>query len=329
MTNKQRKLISQLDENHLKQLIQQSVGSDADKRVYINEWINKHYGKNKSRLADSIDAIVSSIGINGIDGNSTLEFVDNFLKKTNQNLISDYVTLLSGLMDDKVISPQADWLYEPWLYNESIDENVIKIKAIAFILDSKNVKRYGLKNEQGTSLSLKDLEGKSAKEMLDILDNAQTKGTSDYYDLYSDDLTIGDWLNNKGYSEIDIYKVFYPFIQKIVKDAKKLERYEKYLRELLNNSKFLNYFMKRSIKSNSEEDVITAVLSFLESFDTVVEEKVKDKDSDKILQTVLDAMETLHLPRAETIRYFNDVYKPGMSAEEVIQLILKTHGKNI
>lgn len=171
--------LKDLSEDELKGIIQSGEGYDSDRRRYINAWMKKHYGANERRIADATTPIISTIGLHGIDDNQVVEYVDKFLQSTQGNLSGDYVNIVGSLMNNNKIKASDDWLYEPWLYNETTKNNVYKLKALAFVSDRKNVKRYGLEDESGNPLTIDSLKGKTADQMLDIIEKAQTKNFDD------------------------------------------------------------------------------------------------------------------------------------------------------
>ena len=119
-----------------------------------------------------------------------VEYVDKFLQNTQGNLSGDYVNIVGSLMNNKKLKASDDWLYEPWLYNETTKNNVYKLKALAFVSDRSNVKRYGLEDESGNPLTIDSLKGKTADQMLDTIEKAQTKNIDDedttFYDVAQD-----------------------------------------------------------------------------------------------------------------------------------------------
>lgn len=182
--------LKDLSEDKLKEIIQSGEGQESDRRRYINAWIEKHYGANIRRITDATTPIISTIGLHGIDDNQVVEYVDKFLQSTQGNLSGDYVNIVGSLMNNNKIKASDDWLYEPWLYNETTKNNVYKLKALAFVSDRSNVKRYGLKDESGNSLTIDSLKGKTADQMLDTIEKAQTKNFDDedttFYDVAQD-----------------------------------------------------------------------------------------------------------------------------------------------
>ena len=171
--------LKDLSEDKLKEIIQSGEGQESDRRRYINAWIEKHYGANIRRITDATTPIISTIGLHGIDDNQVVEYVDKFLQSTQGNLSGDYVNIVGSLMNNNKIKASDDWLYEPWLYNETTKNNVYKLKALAFVSDRSNVKRYGLEDESGNSLTIDSLKGKTADQMLDTIEKAQTKNFDD------------------------------------------------------------------------------------------------------------------------------------------------------
>ena len=141
--------LKDLSEDELKEIIQSGEGQESDRRRYINAWIEKHYRANIRRITDATTPIISTIGLHGIDDNQVVEYVDKFLQSTQGNLSGDYVNIVGSLMNNNKIKASDDWLYEPWLYNETTKNNVYKLKALAFVSDRSNVKRYGLEDESG------------------------------------------------------------------------------------------------------------------------------------------------------------------------------------
>lgn len=182
--------LKDLSEDELKEIIQSGEGYDSDRRRYITAWMEKHYGANERRIADATTPIISTIGLHGIDDNQVVEYVDKFLQSTEGNLSGDYVNIVGSLMNNNKIKASDDWLYEPWLYNETTKNNVYKLKALAFVSDRSNVKRYGLKDESGNPLTIDSLKGKTADQMLDTIEKAQTKNFDDedttFYDVAQD-----------------------------------------------------------------------------------------------------------------------------------------------
>lgn len=182
--------LKDLSENELKEIIQSGEGQESDRRRYINAWIEKHYGANIRRITDATTPIISTIGLHGIDDNQVVEYVDKFLQSTQGNLSGDYVNIVGSLMNNNKIKASDDWLYEPWLYNETTKNNVYKLKALAFVSDRSNVKRYGLEDESGNPLTIDSLKGKAADQMLDTIEKAQTKNLNDedttFYDVAQD-----------------------------------------------------------------------------------------------------------------------------------------------
>ena len=182
--------LKDLSENELKEIIQSGEGQESDRRRYINAWIEKHYGANIRRITDATTPIISTIGLHGIDDNQVVEYVDKFLQSTQGNLSGDYVNIVGSLMNNNKIKASDDWLYEPWLYNETTKNNVYKLKALAFVSDRSNVKRYGLEDESGNPLTIDSLKGKTADQMLDTIEKAQTKNFDDedttFYDVAQD-----------------------------------------------------------------------------------------------------------------------------------------------
>ena len=179
--------LKDLSEDKLKEIIQSGEGQESDRRRYINAWIEKHYGANIRRITDATTPIISTIGLHGIDDNQVVEYVDKFLQSTQGNLSGDYVNIVGSLMNNNKIKASDDWLYEPWLYNETTKNNVYKLKALAFVSDRSNVKRYGLEDESGNLLTIDSLKGKTADQMLDTIEKAQTKNFDDedttFYDV--------------------------------------------------------------------------------------------------------------------------------------------------
>ena len=171
--------LKDLSEDKLKEIIQSGEGQESDRRRYINAWIEKHYGANIRRITDATTPIISTIGLHGIDDNQVVEYVDKFLQSTQGNLSGDYVNIVGSLMNNNKIKASDDWLYEPWLYNETTKNNVYKLKALAFVSDRSNVKRYGLEDESGNSLTIDSLKGKTADQMFDTIEKAQTKNFDD------------------------------------------------------------------------------------------------------------------------------------------------------
>ena len=171
--------LKDLSENELKEIIQSGEGQESDRRRYINAWIEKHYGANIRRITGATTPIISTIGLHGIDDNQVVEYVDKFLQSTQGNLSGDYVNIVGSLMNNNKIKASDDWLYEPWLYNEATKNNVYKLKALAFVSDRSNVKRYGLEDESGNSLTIDSLKGKTADQMFDTIEKAQTKNFDD------------------------------------------------------------------------------------------------------------------------------------------------------
>ncbi len=182
--------LKDLSEDKLKEIIQSGEGQESDRRRYINAWIEKHYGANIRRITDATTPIISTIGLHGIDDNQVVEYVDKFLQSTQGNLSGDYVNIVGSLMNNNKIKASDDWLYEPWLYNETTKNNVYKLKALAFVSDRSNVKRYGLEDESGNLLTIDSLKGKTADQMLDTIEKAQTKNFDDedttFYDVAQD-----------------------------------------------------------------------------------------------------------------------------------------------
>lgn len=182
--------LKDLSEDELKEIIQSGEGQESDKRRYINAWMGKHYGANERRITDATTPIISTIGLHGIDDNQVVEYVDKFLQSTDGNLSGDYVNIVGSLMNNNKIKASDDWLYEPWLYNETTKNNVYKLKALAFVSDRSNVKRYGLEDESGNPLTIDSLKGKTADQMLDTIEKAQTKNFDDedttFYDVAQD-----------------------------------------------------------------------------------------------------------------------------------------------
>ena len=182
--------LKDLSEDELKEIIQSGEGQESDRRRYINAWIEKHYGANERRIIDATTPIISTIGLHGIDDNQVVEYVDKFLQNTQGNLSGDYVNIVGSLMNNKKLKASDDWLYEPWLYNETEKNNVYKLKALAFVSDRNNVKRYGLEDESGNPLTIDSLKGKTADQMLDTIEKAQTKNFDDedttFYDVAQD-----------------------------------------------------------------------------------------------------------------------------------------------
>ena len=182
--------LKDLSEDELKEIIQSGEGQESDRRRYINAWMEKHYGANIRRITDATTPIISTIGLHGIDDNQVVEYVDKFLQSTEGNLSGDYINIVGSLMNNNKIKASDDWLYEPWLYNETTKNNVYKLKALAFVSDRSNVKRYGLEDESGSPLTIDSLKGKTADQMLDAIEKAQTKNFEDedttFYDVAQD-----------------------------------------------------------------------------------------------------------------------------------------------
>lgn len=204
-------------EEELKSAIQDRNVSDRDKERYIEAWIDKHYEADRHRIMGLSGVLISSIGENGIDDNPTIQYIDKFLASpelTKYTIDSDYVSLINSLVANNVVEPETDWLYEPWLYNESEQDNIHKLKAIAFVSNKDNVKRYGLENTNGEPLSINDLKGKPAQEMLDILDASQTRNFED------EDTTFVDIARDNRSGGQDLMSYFSSIIDKMNIDNK-------------------------------------------------------------------------------------------------------------
>ena len=227
--------LQNMSEDELKELIQSGIGTDSERQKYISLWVKKHYQRYMKRIPDSISVIEQSIYSNGVDNNKLIVYLDSFLSKTNYNMMSDYLILIDNMINVYNLDVTSKWLYEPWLYDESVQNNVYKLRAILFVMDSNNVKKFQIKSETGKYITLEDLLGKTASEMLSMLDNL---------------------------------------------------------------SKSVNNYTNRHVQ------------------------ELKDDVSDALFAGV-------KLSRSESRKYFDQVYRPGMTEDEIIQKILNVYGSSL
>lgn len=195
-----------MSEQDVSDLINSGLGNTQDKRRYITSWIDKHF-KGKVPESES-DALILSIVENGLDDNQTVEYVDNYLKNVSAPIDNDYIQLANQLITQYKFNVNDNKLYSDSLYNESVADNNYKIKALAFVSDGRNIRKWGLYKEDGTPISSEDIIGKSRKEVEDLLDSAQSKDGS------GDDVTFYSLAMDAGYNRNNVKKFLTDLIDK-------------------------------------------------------------------------------------------------------------------
>ena len=149
--------------------------------------------------------------------------------------------------------------------------------------------------------------------------------------------TIGSWLNSNNIQTIDVYNEFKSDISNFV-SKNKASRYKEYLLRILETKNLRDKFLSYKIKDNTRESVVSAIISFLDSFNEVVKKKnLQDRNSyiaskssepNQLLKDVEDLLiQTLKLPRPEVQKYIFQVYTPGMTEDEIIRSVLQNYGK--
>lgn len=168
--------LDRMSEDELRKIVDSGEGSTSDRQRYIEAWLKAHYRANYNDVRDGITTLTYSIASNGIENNPLVTYTDNFIQNTDATLDNDYLILVGQLIGNGTIDGNEEWLYEPWMYNEPVKENVYKLKALAFVSEPRNVRKFGLRKEDGSPLTIDDLKGKTSKEMLQLIDDSQTSG---------------------------------------------------------------------------------------------------------------------------------------------------------
>lgn len=313
--------IYNIPESKLSEIIDSGMGSDSERRQYILSWVDKHYADKKQRLGDSISYIVASIGLDGIENNPLVKYIDNFLSKTSYTLTSDYLNTLSTVLSNGKLSPDERSLYSSSLYDEGVQDNVDKLTALVYILSSGG----SLKLKDNSRITVSDIIGKKAKDVRKLFNNLDTYDNNNVN-------SIGKWVTSNGMSPVDLYTYMNKRISEVV-PKHKVALYKRYLLQILDDNQLLSQLLSRRIADTSDETIVKSIVQFLDSIHQIVLKKSKkNKQTDynsELKDDVVSALTTLKLPKKEAERYFNQVYKKGMSAEEAISAILSTYGSSL
>lgn len=200
-------------------------------------WVYYHFRDNVNTFDDStIDRLALIVGEHGT--NSDYVKIADRLISNGVKFSADYLIMLDRLFQARVANPNTSWIYDNSLYNESVEDNVLKLKAILFVADKDNVRKWGLLKDKKTGefLTVNDLIGKSKQEMFDLIDNSATKdpADTDNEDAFRD---VAKALGHE--REDDIIK-FYTDLATEVRDKETSELFADYIKDSYNKRTFLN-----------------------------------------------------------------------------------------
>lgn len=210
----------------LQDLIDSDVGTTADRSRYIDRWLDLRYSTQAvdGRLQDAKPALINSILEKGIDNNPVLQYVDKFFVSNSYPLDNDYVQLARQLIDNGDLNVNDSRLYADSLYNESVKNNLYKMKAFAFVSDPANVRKWGLYkngNPDDGPLTVDDISGKSAAEVKSIVDSSQTAG--------GEENTFQEVAYDQGYNQRNSLSYFRSVIDKSDKTDEEKSQYKQVL----------------------------------------------------------------------------------------------------
>lgn len=338
------KEIKNLSEADLKRLLDSREGDVSERRKYAKAYINKLFG-DSSNIKDANSAVETSIIEKGIQNNPLLKFLQLFDSKNIGKLSGDAAILIGDILNRKNLSPGDNILYDKSLYNESEGNNTYKLKALSFLSDSDNVKKYGLfkVDEDGKPtkepLSVEDLRGKNAEQVRQMLNKSQTKNFSNEG---GKELTVRDYFKENGLNTSS-YRELSDLLKKVYRNSKTLSSRRGYLTNILKNDRWSRHLMNQRVESLSDEDVASGLKSFLDSYAKMMQKSDRmnkkavnktstnnqagDAAKQAVFDEVVDSLKAYGLTKDELQKPFDQLYEPGKSAENLVFDVLKSMGK--
>lgn len=242
------------------------VGSYNDKVKKAYKIIDSLPNADRLKLArgEYADSMIED-GTNTND-NPFLTFMEN-----NRNDITrQEAVVIRNLINNNVISPNEKWLYDGFLYNESPEDNIFRIKALAYASNpgiqknaSKQITIDKLRDKANHPLSAKDMRAELEKIKL----NPQSK---------SSELTLQNGVDAL-YKDYDLSskKDAYNLKRRLIKLVKPYIDDENKLNKLQNTS--METLLKLPIGARSEKAIIKTLTDFVNNKDTT--NKGQDKES--------------------------------------------------
>lgn len=200
-------------------------------------WVYYHFRDNINTFDDStVDKLALIAGEYGT--NSDYIKIADRLISNGVKFSADYLIMLDRLFQTGVADPDTSWIYDNSLYNESVEDNILKLKAILFVADKNNVRKWGLLKDKKTGefLTVDDLIGKSKQEMFDLIDNSATKDPTDT----DNEDTFRDVAKALGHEREDDIIKFYTDLATEVNNKETSELFADYIKDSYNRRTFLN-----------------------------------------------------------------------------------------
>ena len=283
-----------MSEEDVSELIDSGLGNTSDKRRYVLSWIDKHF---QSKVPETeADELLLSIVENGTKDNDIVEYVENYLKNVSSPIDGDYIKLANQLVTQYKFNVTDSKLYNDSLYNESVADNTYKIKALAFVSDGRNIRKWGLYKEDGTPISAEDIIGKSRKEVEDLLDNVQSKDGS------GDDVTFYSLAMDAGYNRNNVKKFLTELIDKLTSISN--DEKQKYKDMVEAASKNSSQWSKLLYTETEEDKAANDLIDYLSDKDEVkVKPNQQIKPTDKL--TVKSYLEENGLSHLDLFKKFS------------------------